>query len=250
MNKNKPLGRKNYGHIPHLPGSRMGPSDHKCSEGQARIATEKKRDKHDRIIVTEKLDGSNVGVCKKEGCIIPLTRAGYWAKTSPFQQHKYFARWVAKNWKRFDLILGEGERICGEWLLQAHGTRYDLGDIEPFAIFDIFDKNNNRYCEDDAWNINTQFAWVPKISIDNWEPMSIETAIKELTKRNPFNAIDKREGVVWRVERNKIINKSTGERKKVVDFLVKYVRPDKKDGIYLSEVSGKDPVWNCNPSRI
>ena len=60
MNNNKPLGRKNYGSIPHLPGSRMGEADHKCSEGQARIATEKARDKHDRVICQEKLDGSNV----------------------------------------------------------------------------------------------------------------------------------------------------------------------------------------------
>jgi len=51
----KPLGRKNYGHIPYLPGSRMGPGDHKCHEGQARIATAKVRDKNDEIFVQEKL---------------------------------------------------------------------------------------------------------------------------------------------------------------------------------------------------
>ena len=44
----KPLGGKAYGSIPHLIGSRVGPGDHHCHEGQARIATEKVRDKHDR----------------------------------------------------------------------------------------------------------------------------------------------------------------------------------------------------------
>jgi len=57
MRADKPLGRKTYGHIPHLPGSRTGPGDHMCHEGQARIATVKTRDKHDTVIVTEKLDG-------------------------------------------------------------------------------------------------------------------------------------------------------------------------------------------------
>jgi len=57
---NKPLGRKSYGSIPHLPGSRLGPGDYHAHEGQARIATEKARDKHDKIYVQEKLDGSNV----------------------------------------------------------------------------------------------------------------------------------------------------------------------------------------------
>lgn len=46
---------KNYGHIAHLPGSRMGPGDHSCELGQARIATLKARDRHDHVIVQEKL---------------------------------------------------------------------------------------------------------------------------------------------------------------------------------------------------
>ena len=57
--KKKPLGHKNYGHIPHLPGKRMGPGDHKCHEGQEKIALKKARDKYDRIIVQEKLDGTD-----------------------------------------------------------------------------------------------------------------------------------------------------------------------------------------------
>ena len=57
MKAKKPLGHKNYGSIPHLPGSGRGPGDHSCHEGQARIATEKRRDGLDVIIVQEKLDG-------------------------------------------------------------------------------------------------------------------------------------------------------------------------------------------------
>jgi hypothetical protein len=50
MAASKPLGIKNYGRIAHLPGSRIGPGDHKCRAGQSRIATEKARDKHDHIL--------------------------------------------------------------------------------------------------------------------------------------------------------------------------------------------------------
>ncbi|HBI28275.1 MAG TPA: hypothetical protein DDY54_01400, partial [Deltaproteobacteria bacterium] len=73
----KPLGRKNYGPIPHLPGSRMGPGDHKCHEGQARIATAKARDKNDEIFVQEKLDGSNVGVARIGDVLHVLGGSGY-----------------------------------------------------------------------------------------------------------------------------------------------------------------------------
>ena len=32
------------------------------------------------------------------------------------------------------------------------------------------------------------------------------------------------------------------------DFLAKFVRPDKIDGKYLSEITGCDPYWNWRPS--
>ncbi len=96
----KPLGIKNYGHIPHLPGSRIGPGDHRCDEGQARIATEAPRDRHDLVIVLEKLDGSNVGVARLNGALYPLNRSGYLATSSPYVQHQLFAAWVYENQDR------------------------------------------------------------------------------------------------------------------------------------------------------
>ena len=47
------------------------------------------------------------------------------------------------------------------------------------------------------------------------------------------------------VERNELVNPGKdGARRWAVDFLVKYVRHDKQDGIYLPEISGKKSVWN------
>ena len=40
-----------------------------------------------------------------------------------------------------------------------------------------------------------------------------------------------------------------GEKVWIVDYLVKYVRPDKEDGKYLPEVSGEEAVWNWMPDR-
>lgn len=61
----KPLGKKAYGSIPHLPGSRLGPGDYKLHDGQEHICfyggKNKKGEQH-RVIVTEKLDGSNVAI--------------------------------------------------------------------------------------------------------------------------------------------------------------------------------------------
>lgn len=229
----KPLGRKAYGSIPHLPGSRLGSGDHHCHEGQATIATKSFRDRHDSVIVQEKLDGSNVAVCKVDNRIIPLTRAGYKALSSPYEQHHKFDKWVMKNYAAFDLILKEGQRISGEWLAMAHGTRYDLAGKPPFVAFDMFDADNYRFdFATFANNMHLVGITIPK-SLRSVIPVSIESALKFVSESG-HGAIDPVEGAIWRVE-----------RKGVVDFLVKYVRQDKEDGKYFPEVTGGETVWNC-----
>src|SRR5947207_11212796 len=142
----KPLGIKAYGSICHLPGSRLGPGDHKLNPGQAKILTEKVRDKHDVIIVREKLDGSNVAVARVNGQLIALGRAGYPAISSKYEQHRLFAAWVFERLEQFEFLI-EGERLCGEWLAQAHGTRYDLAH-DPFVPFDLMrGEERSNYAE-------------------------------------------------------------------------------------------------------
>lgn len=244
MNKSeKPLGHRSYGTIPHLPGSRQGRDDIGANEGQHRIACIEPRDKHDLIIVQEKLDGSNCAVAKINGEIIALGRAGYRAETSPFEQHHLFAFWVKQNESRFAEILKDGERIVGEWLAQAHGTRYNLPH-EPFVVFDLMIGHERLPYGQFSLRIEKSGLPPPRL-IHIGEPMSIEDVLSKL-EPSGHGAIDSVEGAVWRVERNKPTGKK-GEKKHVVDFLVKYVRPDKIDGCYLPEQSGKEAVWNWRP---
>lgn len=228
----KPLGRKAYGSIPHLPGSRLGPADHHCHEGQARIATVKARDKHDIIIVQEKLDGSNVAVARVNGRLHVLTRAGYPAISSPYEQHHKFAHWAYDNIERFGELLKDGERICGEWLAQAHGTRYDLKH-EPFVAFDIIvaEKRLNYHAFRDRV---TEFNFIVPFLVSYGPPVAIKDALSKMGSGN-HGAIDPVEGLIYRVERK-------GE----VDFLTKYVRPDKQDGKYLPEYNNDKATWNIN----
>ena len=233
MDGRKPLGKPSYGSIPHLPGSRVGPGDHMCHAGQARIATEKARDKHDFVIVQEKVDGSNVGIARINGEIVPLTRAGYVANTSPFEQHHLFHRWALDNVRSFTELLADGERLCGEWMVQAHGTIYGLLP-SPLLAFDIMRGTLRipwREFEARLFHSNPPVSYIP--AVHKGAPLSIESAMQAIGTYGSFGSLGAPEGVVWRVERK-------GE----VDFLVKYVRPDKQDGIYLPEVSGGDTVWN------
>ncbi len=227
----KPLGTKAYGSIPHLPGSRRGPADKGLSPDQARILTHKARDRHDWITVTEKLDGSNVAVANIEGGIAALIRAGYPARSSHHPQHRHFARWVERERARFAALLAPGERVCGEWLLEAHGTRYALPH-EPFVAFDIIRQDGRALAAEVAERCLAVGITTPRI-LHAGGPIGIE-AVLAVLEPSGHGALDPVEGAVWRVE-----------RRGVFDFLGKFVRPEKEDGKYFPQISGQPPICNC-----
>jgi len=105
---------RNYGSIPHLSDSKIGEHDKYLHFGQKKIIREGGRDRHDEMIVSLKLDGTNVGILKRNGKLITLQRKGYDCKSSPYRQHHEFDRWVQTNKKMFDDLLREGDRIVGE----------------------------------------------------------------------------------------------------------------------------------------
>jgi hypothetical protein len=226
----KPLGHKSYGSIPHLSCSKLGPGDYHCHIGQERIATIKTRDKNDVVIVQEKLDGGNVGIAKINGCILAITRAGYLTSDSTYETHHHFNEWVKANCRRFAELLFDGERLCGEWLLHAVGTRYELPH-EPFVAFDIMVKDKRKtYAE--LVHRTSEYGIITPNTIHVGNAISVPDAMSVLGN-GKHGAIDKVEGLIYRVERYA-----------KVDFLAKYVRHDKDNGCYFPERTGNGLVWN------
>lgn len=224
----KPLGKPVYGSIAHLPESRMGIGDKRITEGQARICWEKARDKHDTIVVQEKTDGSCVSVAKKDGQLLVLTRAGYEADTSKYKQHHIFKRWVEKNRSRFNDFLKDGERIVGEWLIQAHGTKYNL-QHEPFVAFDLMREGRVDWSE---FKDRVSKVFVTPRLIHEGGPFSKVNMLEAMTVSG--HGADECEGVVYKVF-----------RKDKFDYAAKYVRGDYQAGKYLPEISGcPSEVWN------
>lgn len=242
---NKPLNRQAYGKIPHLPGSRLGSGDHHINEGMAKICLESPR-RQDRVIVQEKLDGACVSIAKINGEIIPLGRAGYPAISSTWEHLQLFHHWVMARTDRFDQMLQDGERLCGEWLALAHSTRYNLTH-EPFVAFDIIREKiyvnskrktvllDQRVCFDE-FCARTRSCVTPRLLFNGEGSFSIAAALEALEDRSYHGAIDPIEGAVWRVETNGELN-----------FITKYVRHDKVDGCYLPNLTGKPPIWNWQP---
>lgn len=229
----KPLIAKNYGSIGHLPHSRLGEGDHHINSRQAEILTEKARDYKDLIIVQEKLDGSNVGVLRHEGKLVGLTRKGHRAIDSPMEQFQMFQRFIDNNAHRFD-FLQEGERVVGEWIAMAHGTRYST-DF-PFVAFDIM-KGPERmtyieFCIRIGYLLPTAHLLHIGCPVS---PKKIERLldIRYSETYGYHGALEPVEGAVWRVER---------EGK--VDFLAKFVREFKQDGKYFFQGDHSKFIWN------
>lgn len=225
----KPLGQKAYGSIPHLPNSRMGAADHACHEGQFKICCEKPRDKHDRIIVTEKLDGSCNAVANIDGKIVAVGRAGYLASSSPFDHVQAFAKWVELNPTRFD-ALPLGHRIIGEWMALAHGTTYKRFET-PFFGFDVM-AGHVRLSHDEARHIISACGLPSPFVVSDGSCISVTAAMAILGLHGQHGALEPIEGAVWRVE-----------RRGKFDFLTKWVNPAKIDGKYLPDITGMAPLW-------
>ena len=231
----KPLNAKAYGSIGHLPSSRLGSGDWSVTEGMARIATERPR-KGDRVIVTEKLDGACMSVANVEGRLVALSRAGFAAADALYPHLRAFAPFVEKRTSRFEW-LKQGERIVGEWLALAHGTMYDVTHPAwaPFIAFDVF-RDGQRVLRDEFAQ-RTLAAGQPTAHLvhDDADAIPIEAVVEALGPFGRHGAMETVEGAVWRVERE-------GR----VDFLTKWVRPDKLDGKYLTGTANSrvgEPVW-------
>lgn len=232
----KPIGRKNYGSIPHLHNSKLGEGDHYIIEGQERILTKKARDKHDNILVFEKYDGSNVGVAKFENKIFALTRAGYKASTSPFKHHHYFANWVKERELLFADMLQNGERITGEWLAQAHGLIYKI-KAEPIVFFDYFTQNNERVLFNDLQAKAIEYGLQLPRKLHEGQPIMVQQLLPLLNEKTKnIESVGLPEGMVYRVE-----------RKGKFDFLAKWVRSDFPTGRFCINVEEQNLIWNWLP---
>lgn len=229
----KPLGRKAFGSIPHLPGSRMGPADHSCHQGQEVICCEKPRDKHDRIIVTEKLDGSCMSLARQGGQIIPLGRAGFRAGSSPYPHLREFEDFAKEINDSALAALKDGERFVGEWMNVATGTKYRLNS-KPFIIFGVM-----RGAEHLPWDYVQSAAEAANLPtakvLSDGPPVSIAEVLSKMGEYGFHGALEIVEGAVWRVE-----------RRGAFDFHAKYVRHDKIDGKYLPGLHGNGPAYIFN----
>jgi RNA ligase len=224
---------KLYPKIPHLPGSRTGIRDRHCGLVAAKRFLEKSLP-GDTVIVQEKLDGSNVIVSRLDDRLLALGRDGKPCKNSRNSNRQAFAVWLEHNQHRFGWLLNL-ERLACEWLPVAHGTRYALPH-EPIVVLDFFDAFGTRATLAELQQkIAVSSLKIPHV-IHVGNAISLQAALEKLGTHGFHGALDQSEGLVYRLERaSKVL------------MLAKYVRHGKTDGLYLSDHTGLEDVYNSFP---
>jgi len=195
---------RNFGNIKHLTGSRLKDSgDTLLEETIQPFFTEALQfPKRDKIFVTEKIDGANVGVYKKDGVLYPIMRKGYDVRTSEWEFIRKFADFTADNASRFDALLTDDERVCGEWMIKTHSLFYKMPH-EPFVVFDIIKGGKKPVRPGFSETINRcerhGFTSVKVV----WEggAIAVDEALKRLGS-GFHGCISAPEGIVYRYERD------------------------------------------------
>lgn len=188
----------NYPSISHLPGSKLrDKSDRTIGEQEATWLTVQTRRPDDLVIVTEKVDGCNVGVLRRGDDLYPIIRKGYDVRTNPYKWIRDFALFVDENRDRFLRLLSNGERVCGEWMVKTHTIRYNMPH-EPFVCFDIINGAGRvRYAE--LQERLNPLAFTSAAVVHSGGAISTSDAVSLLGSGH-HGAVGAPEGVVYRYE--------------------------------------------------
>lgn len=230
----RPLGRKAYTSIPHLPGSRSAGDRHLPFHQAERLTREAPRGFE--VVIQEKLDGSCVAAARIGDDIVALGRAGDLAAESRNAGRRLWASWTRDHEARFRALLQPGERLVGEWLALAHSTRYSL-EHEPFVAFDLM-REGERLPSLALRRRLRQTGFCLPHEVHRGEAMPVAAALERLG-HGGHGATVPPEGLVYRLE-------SEG----AVALIAKHVRIGKVDGSLLEENTGEPPVWNWHPDEI
>lgn len=219
---------RNFGNISHLPGSRLKDSgDTVIDEKLIKYFTEGVQfRKRDKVFVTEKVDGANIGVYKSGGKLYPIMRKGFDVRGSSRGFLREFGDFVSDNAERFDKLLKDGERVCGEWMIKTHSLFYDM-DHEPFIVFDII-KGIDRPTYDEVVTRALDCGFKTTGLVNKGEA-SVEHALELMGKGFHGVCGGKPEGLVYRYERD-------GR----YCMAAKYVSNSTVDGEYMDD----ENAWN------
>lgn len=135
-----------------------------------------------KVIITEKVDGANLGISLDENSRIVIQNRSHWVNSKTHFQFKRLDLWVEENREGLYKILGDPlfpERfvLFGEWMVCVHSIQYNrLPD--RFLAFDLYDRSNGTFAAREVLEAKlegTGISLVPVLEYDQTTIPSEET---------------------------------------------------------------------------
>ena len=198
---------RNFGHIQHLSGSKMiDDNDKLMNESMQKYFTYCKRYTDDDVIITEKIDGMNAGVVKKNGLLYPINRKGYDVRTmgNKYVQAKFladsWATWVDDRYDSLNDILGEGERLVFENAIVQHTLLYKF-KCDPVFLLAKYTENNEKLNYDMVTDIARKYDFNQPPLLSRGIAVDPIVVIRQYPK-GLVGSKDGIEGIVYSYEHN------------------------------------------------
>ena len=192
-----------------------------------------------KVIIEEKVDGSNLGIskCPVTGKLLVQNRSHYISNGDHIQYGR-INEWIEEHRQALDLILEDGSKVLyGEWVVARHSIPYKrLPGL--FVAFDIYDKQSERFYSRTRFHTSmrdTRIPVAPTIQTRTFGPYTTKSTkafrkelLRLLDTRSVFRSdAGTVEGVVLRVDEGAATGNSITQQSSLwLEQKFKIVRPD------------------------
>ncbi|MBK6922118.1 MAG: RNA ligase family protein [Deltaproteobacteria bacterium] len=134
-----------YPRTRHIEGSRLQPGDHDL----AAVALASLDQRHATLVIEEKLDGANAGICFDDDGALRLQSRGHFLTGGGRERHfDLLKTWATRHREALWRVLGSRHVLYGEWLYAKHTVFYDELP-HYFMEFDIYDRERGEFLDTD-----------------------------------------------------------------------------------------------------
>lgn len=151
--KEKMISGSNFNRFKHLNGSRLIDSKDQYMDEQAqKMFKEKKRQVNDMIYISEKIDGMNAGLLKRNGKFYCLNRKGYDVRSNLIEEDGHinflffaWAYWCSeyvqkeRNARNSIFDLPDETRLVFENALLTHSLKYNFKFHDPVFLLSVYE---------------------------------------------------------------------------------------------------------------
>ena len=149
------------------------------------------------LLVQEKIDGTNIGICFDEEEMILFQHRGDYIRTEE-KEYQKLRQWCNRHREDLETILGTRKILFGEWMLQKHTIFYDRLP-SYFLAFDLFDREENKFVSQESLALSLKETSIYLLPLLYKGTMASLSDLQNLLGKSHFGS-ESMEGVYLRID--------------------------------------------------